>query len=112
MESNSKTSTRKPKAKSGLLTDPAFIRRLESLYLLARKVLGGNLQADRKSTKTGTGVTFADYSEYSLGDDYRAIDWRVYARLENLMIKLFELDEHRLAAIRFEASDEVVLDDQ
>ena len=76
-----------------LLTDPAFIRRLESLYLLARKVLGGTLQADRKSTRKGAGVTFADYSEYSLGDDYRAIDWRVYARLDTLMIKLFELEE-------------------
>lgn len=76
-----------------LLTDPAFIRRLETLYLLARKVLGGTLQADRKSTKKGVGITFADYSEYSLGDDYRAIDWRVYARLNSLMIKLFELEE-------------------
>jgi uncharacterized protein (DUF58 family) len=76
-----------------LLTDPAFIRRLESLYLLARKVLGGTLQADRKSTKKGVGITFADYSEYSIGDDHRAIDWRVYARLETLMIKLFELEE-------------------
>lgn len=76
-----------------LLTDPAFIRRLESLYLLARKVLGGTLQADRKSTRKGAGVTFADYSEYSFGDDYRAIDWRVYARLDTLMIKLFELEE-------------------
>jgi len=76
-----------------LLTDPAFIRRLESLYLLARKVLGGTLQADRKSLRKGAGITFADYSEYSLGDDYRAIDWRVYARLDALMIKLFELEE-------------------
>jgi len=76
-----------------LLTDPAFIRRLESLYLLARKVLGGTLQADRKSTQKGAGITFADYSEYAIGDDYRAIDWRVYARLDSLMIKLFELEE-------------------
>ena len=76
-----------------MLTDPAFIRRLDSLYLLARKVLGGSLQADRKSTQKGTGVTFADYAEYYFGADYRAIDWRVYARFESLVIKLFELDE-------------------
>ncbi len=75
------------------LTDPEFIRKLEGLWLLARKVLGGTLQANRKSTKKGSGLTFADYSEYSLGDDYRSIDWRVYARLESLVIKLFELEE-------------------
>jgi uncharacterized protein (DUF58 family) len=76
-----------------LLTDPAFIRQLESLTLLTRKVLGGTLQADRKSLRKGAGTTFADYSEYSPGDDYRAIDWRVCARLDTLMIKLFELEE-------------------
>lgn len=76
-----------------MLTDPAFIRRLESLYLLARKVLGGSLQADRKSTQKGTGITFADYAEYYYGADYRAIDWRVFARFESLVIKLFELEE-------------------
>lgn len=76
-----------------MLTDPAFIRRLDSLYLLARKVLGGSLQADRKSTRKGTGITFADYAEYYYGADYRAIDWRIYARFESLVIKLFELEE-------------------
>jgi uncharacterized protein (DUF58 family) len=76
-----------------MLTDPAFIRRLDSLYLLARKVLGGSLQADRKTQQRGTGITFADYSEYYYGADYRAIDWRVFARFETLVIKLFELEE-------------------
>lgn len=75
------------------LTDPEFIKRLDSLYLLARKVLGGTLQADRRSTKKGAGVTFADYSEYYYGADYRAIDWRVFARFESLVVKLFELEE-------------------
>jgi len=73
-----------------MLTDASFIRRLDSLYLLARKVLNGSLQADRKSTKKGTGITFADYAEYHLGADYRSIDWRVFARFESLVVKLFE----------------------
>ncbi len=75
------------------LTNADFIRRLESLFLLARRVLGGTLQADRKSHRKGAGITFADYAEYQLGDDYRAIDWRVYARFDQLVIKLFEVEE-------------------
>lgn len=75
------------------LTDPAFMQRLESLYLLARKVLSGTLQANRRSTQKGAGVTFADYAEYYFGADYRAIDWRVYARFDSLVIKLFELEQ-------------------
>ena len=87
-----------------MLTDPAFIRRLDSLYLLARKVLGGSLQADRKSTQKGTGVTFADYAEYYFGADYRAIDWRVYARFETLVIKLFELEEDATVYLLIDSS--------
>ena len=75
------------------LTEPEFIRRLDSLYLLARRVLGGSLQADRKSNRKGTGITFADYSEYQLGDDFRAIDWQVFAKSDELFIKLFEMEE-------------------
>ena len=77
----------------GDLTDAAFLRRLESLYLLVRRVLGGSMQADRKSRRKGTGITFADYAEYRHGDDYRAIDWRVYARFGEMVVKLFELEE-------------------
>ncbi len=87
-----------------MLTDPAFIRRLDSLYLLARRVLGGSLQADRRSTKKGTGITFADYAEYYYGADYRAIDWRVYARFETLVIKLFELEEDATVYVLVDAS--------
>ena len=74
-----------------LLTDPEFIKRLEMLHLLSRKVLGGTLKADRKSNKKGSGILFADYAEYNYGDDYRSIDWNIYARLEELVVKLFEI---------------------
>lgn len=77
----------------GNLTDPAFVRRLESLFLLVRRVLGGSLQADRKSPLKGAGITFADYAEYHPGDDYRSIDWRVFARTDELVVKLFEIEE-------------------
>jgi uncharacterized protein (DUF58 family) len=87
-----------------MFTDPSFIRRLDSLYLLARKVLNGSLQADRQSVRRGTGVTFADYSEYYFGADYRAIDWRVYARFDDLIIKLFEVEEDTTIHILLDTS--------
>lgn len=87
-----------------MFTDPGFVRRLESLYLLARKVLGGSLQADRKTTRKGAGITFADYAEYRLGDDFRSIDWRIYAKFESLIIKLFELEEDATIYLLVDAS--------
>ena len=76
-----------------MLTDPEFIRKLETLYLLTKKVLGGELKSDRRSAGKGSGLTFADYAEYHFGDDYRNIDWNIYARLEHMVIKLFEIEE-------------------
>ena len=84
---------KKPETDKYLLTDKEFLQRLEMLNLLARKVLGGNLKADRKSTKKGSGILFADHAEYNLGDDYRSIDWNIYARMESLVVKLFEVEE-------------------
>jgi len=75
------------------LTDPDFIRQLDALNLLARRVLRGSLQADRRTQRRGAGITFADYAPYQFGDDYRAIDWKIYARTEELLIKLFEVEE-------------------
>lgn len=97
-------SPRRPVARELSLTDPAFIQRLETLALLAKRILGGKLQANRRTTKKGTGVSFADYAPYYPGDDHRAIDWRVYARMEHLVIKLFELEEDMTLVILLDTS--------
>lgn len=89
---------------SSSLTDPAFIRQLEALNLLARRVLRGSLQADRRTERRGTGITFADYAPYNPGDDYRAIDWKIYARTEELLIKLFEIEEDTTVYILLDCS--------
>ncbi len=86
------------------LTDPAFIRQLDALNLLARRVLRGSLQADRRTQRRGTGITFADYAQYNAGDDYRAIDWKIYARTEELLIKLFEVEEDTTVYILLDCS--------
>lgn len=76
-----------------MLTDPEFLRRLETLFLLTRKVLGGSMHADRRSSRKGSGINFADYAEYHAGDDYRHVDWNIYGRLGSLVVKLYELEE-------------------
>lgn len=86
------------------LTDPTFIRTLETLSLLAKKVLGGELKADRASRRKGAGTSFADYAEYSFGDDYRNIDWNVYARFESLVVKMFEVEEDARVHIMLDTS--------
>jgi uncharacterized protein (DUF58 family) len=73
--------------------DSAFLAKLERLHLLARRTFPGQSRADRRSRKLGSSLEFADYRNYSPGDDLRSIDWNIYGRLDKLFLKLFEEEE-------------------
>ena len=47
---------------------------------------------------------FADYREYTHGDDLRQLDWNVYARLERLFVKLFIEEEDVTVTLLVDAS--------
>ena len=51
------------------------------------------MKGERRSTKRGTSIEFADYRDYVKGDDLRRVDWNIYARLERPFIKLLEEEE-------------------
>jgi uncharacterized protein (DUF58 family) len=76
-----------------LLFDSTFLAKLEQLYLLSKKLFRGEHHAERKSRQTGSSLEFADYRNYSLGDDLRSIDWNIYGRLDRLFVKLFEQEQ-------------------
>jgi uncharacterized protein (DUF58 family) len=73
--------------------DEEFLRRLERLAVLVKRPVRGGLKGGRRSVKRGQSVEFADYRDYTLGDDLRQLDWNVYARLEKLFVKLFIEEE-------------------
>jgi uncharacterized protein (DUF58 family) len=72
------------------LLDPSFLRRLESLSLLARKFARGHQRGERASPHAGSGIAFASHRPYTAGDDSRFLDWKVFARSERLYVKQFE----------------------
>ena len=71
------------------LLDPDFMARLDSLDILSKKILHGKMQGQRRSKRRGQSVEFADHRPYVAGDDIRFVDWNIYARLEQLFLKLF-----------------------
>lgn len=79
-----------------LLLPEAIRRRLDPLMLHAKSIRSGSMKGERRSVKRGTSIEFADYRNYTRGDDLRKLDWNVYARLEKPYIKLLE-DEEDLA---------------
>jgi uncharacterized protein (DUF58 family) len=78
-----------PLAKEDLF-DPEFFQRLQVLSLRLKKHRQMQRRGAQSSPATGQTREFKDYRHYSSGEDYRAIDWRLYARLDRLFVRLFE----------------------
>jgi uncharacterized protein (DUF58 family) len=79
--------------KTRTLFHESFLRKLDSLTLIARQAQRGQWQGERRSPKRGQSVEFADYRNYVPGDDFRLVDWNAYARLERFFLKLFVEEE-------------------
>jgi uncharacterized protein (DUF58 family) len=75
------------------LLDPRLLARLETLQLGTRRRLAGQLAGEHRSPRHGTSLDFADYRPYHPGDDFRRIDYHLYARLDVLLLKLFEAED-------------------
>jgi uncharacterized protein (DUF58 family) len=75
------------------LLEPALLRRLESLALQVRRAVSGQMGGERRSRRRGQSVEFADFRNYTPGDDFRLIDWNAYARLDRFMLRLFVAEE-------------------
>jgi len=86
------------------LFDETFLRKVDRLSLVVRKRRAGQLRGERRSTKRGQSVEFADYRDYTKGDDLRRVDWNIYARLERPFVKLFEEEEDLTVHLLLDAS--------
>ncbi len=76
----------------------AFLSGLDVLETLLKNnvagMFGGNKQS-RNLTSFGSSSEFADYRGYVPGDDINKIDWNLYARFDELYLKLF-MDERQM----------------
>ncbi|MEB3103520.1 DUF58 domain-containing protein [Ferviditalea candida] len=77
------------------LLDPSFLRRLERMQVVSRRMMSGSHMGKRRSRSLGSSLEFADFRSYYPGDDLRQLDWNAYARLGKLLLKTF-LDEREL----------------
>jgi uncharacterized protein (DUF58 family) len=82
-----------------------LLRRLEQLQLLAQRRAKSSAKGERRSRARGQSVEFADYRNYSAGDDFRYLDWNLYGRLERLFLKLYEEERELPLRIFLDASE-------
>lgn len=94
------------------LLSPALMARLESLQLASRHRLMGRFGGDHKSKRYGNTVDFADFREYHPGDDFRRIDYHVMARLDQVLIKLYEADDEITVRLLIDTSASMQVGDK
>ncbi|MBX2985229.1 MAG: DUF58 domain-containing protein [Bacteroidia bacterium] len=64
--------------------------RFSSLDFFARETVEGFITGMHKSPFHGFSVEFAEHRAYNQGDSIRNIDWKLFARTDNLFVKRFE----------------------
>lgn len=77
---------------------------LEGLRMRTRRHFVGKVRGERLVTKKGISIEFADYREYSDGDDLRHLDWNVLARLGTAVIKTYQDEEDLAVYVVLDAS--------
>jgi len=95
--------------REALGTAPAYVQpealmRLAGLKLRARKVVEGVLSGLHRSPHKGSSVEFAEYKEYTLGDEIRHIDWKAYGKSDKYYVKQYEEETNLRAFILLDVS--------
>ena len=94
------------------LFDDAFMAKLEYLDIVSKKAFHGSSRGERRSKKLGSGLEFADHRRYSPGDDFKHIDWNVYARMGKLLVRLFEEEEDLYVYLMVDTSESMAVGDR
>jgi len=66
-----------------------LIRRIRKLEITTRKVVSDVLAGQYHSVFKGRGMAFSEVRQYQPGDEIRAIDWNVTARMNDAYVKVF-----------------------
>lgn len=72
-----------------ILFPPDFLAGLHALHVAARRVPQGGRPAEQASRARGSGIELTDLRPYAAGDEFRAIDWRAWQRLDRLFVRIY-----------------------
>lgn len=85
------------RARSRTVT-PEVLRQVKGIELRTRTLVNSLFTGEYRSVFRGQGIEFAEVREYQQGDDFRAIDWNVSARMGHPFVKTF-VEERELTLL-------------
>jgi uncharacterized protein (DUF58 family) len=92
--------------------DTEFFKELDRFALLVKKRVSTAYTGGRKSLRFGHGISPVGYREYRKGDDFKLVDWKVYARTEKLYIKEHEEERSIVVHVLLDASASMAYDEK
>lgn len=75
-----------------MFLDPEVAARISNLELVARLIVEGFMIGLHRSPYHGYSVEFSSYRKYSVGDDLRKVDWKVFGKTDRYYVKQYEED--------------------
>jgi uncharacterized protein (DUF58 family) len=90
-------------ANTGVL-DFNVLARIDSMQLLAKIVVEGFILGLHRSPYRGFSIEFAEYRQYSPGDEVKHVDWKVYGKTDRYYIKQFEEETNLVCYLIVDAS--------
>jgi len=81
-----------------------IISRVRQIEIKTNRVVEGLISGAYLSAFRGTGIEFSEVREYQIGDDPRAIDWNVTARMNHPFVKEFIEERDLTLTIVFDIS--------
>ena len=86
------------------LLEPRFLRILARLALQVQGRVRPERKGERRSVRRGAGGDFADTRPYAAGDDLRHLDWHLYGRLDQLLVRLYEEPQEHTVHVLLDTS--------
>ncbi|MFU8767159.1 MAG: DUF58 domain-containing protein [Candidatus Methanoperedens sp.] len=86
------------------MIDTSFFKELDRFTFMVRKRVSTAYSGSRRSILKGRGMEPVSYREYTRGDDFKTIDWKVYGRTEKLYVKEFEEEKSLTTHILLDTS--------
>jgi uncharacterized protein (DUF58 family) len=80
------------------MLSPEILRQIRRLHFRAQRAVEDLLGGEYRSVFKGAGIAFEEVREYQPGDDVRAIDWNVTARMGHPFIKRY-IEERELTVL-------------
>lgn len=77
---------------------PEVLRQVKGIELRTRGLVTSLFSGEYRSVFRGQGIEFAEVRGYQLGDDFRAVDWNVSARMGHPFVKTF-MEERELTLL-------------